>query len=63
MPKAEGLQDLYIQSDEQMPNVVRTQMDVVLSHGMEHWHPDPAFFFKPGGGPVLDKYLSQYQQQ
>jgi cyanophycin synthetase len=34
MPKAEGLQDLYIQSDEQMPNVVRTQMDVVLSHGM-----------------------------
>jgi cyanophycin synthetase len=34
MPKAEGLQDLYIHSDEQMPNVVRTQMDVVLSHGM-----------------------------
>jgi predicted dehydrogenase len=27
---------------------------MVLSHGMEHWHPDPAFFFKPGGGPVLD---------
>lgn len=26
----------------------------VLSHGMEHWHPDPIFFFKPGGGPVLD---------
>ncbi|MEF2071892.1 Gfo/Idh/MocA family protein [Consotaella aegiceratis] len=26
----------------------------VLSHGMEHWHPDPTFFFKPGGGPVLD---------
>ncbi|MEM7045482.1 MAG: Gfo/Idh/MocA family oxidoreductase [Pseudomonadota bacterium] len=24
------------------------------SHGMEHWHPDPTFFFKPGGGPVLD---------
>lgn len=26
----------------------------LLSHGMEHWHPDPTFFFKPGGGPVLD---------
>jgi predicted dehydrogenase len=25
-----------------------------LSHGMEHWHPDPEFFFKPGGGPILD---------
>jgi predicted dehydrogenase len=27
---------------------------ILLSHGMEHWHPDPAFFFKPGGGPILD---------
>ena len=26
----------------------------VMSHGMEHWHPDPEFFFKPGGGPVFD---------
>jgi predicted dehydrogenase len=26
----------------------------VMNHGMEHWHPDPEFFFKPGGGPVLD---------
>ncbi len=26
----------------------------VMSHGMEHWHPDPSFFFQPGGGPVLD---------
>lgn len=26
----------------------------VLSHGMENWHPNPVFFFKPGGGPVLD---------
>ena len=25
-----------------------------MSRGMEHWHPDPTFFFKPGGGPVLD---------
>ncbi|MEM7025907.1 MAG: Gfo/Idh/MocA family oxidoreductase, partial [Pseudomonadota bacterium] len=26
----------------------------MLSHGMEHWHPNPAFFFQPGGGPMLD---------
>lgn len=26
----------------------------VLSHGMEHWHPNPGFFFRPGGGPVFD---------
>jgi predicted dehydrogenase len=26
----------------------------ILGHGMEHWHPDPTFFFQPGGGPVLD---------
>jgi len=26
----------------------------IMSRGMEHWHPNPDFFFKPGGGPVLD---------
>ncbi len=26
----------------------------VMSHGMEHWHPNPDFFFQPGGGPMLD---------
>lgn len=26
----------------------------VMSHGMEMWHPNPAFFFQPGGGPILD---------
>ncbi len=26
----------------------------VLSHGMEHWHPNPVFFFQPGSGPMLD---------
>ena len=24
------------------------------NHGVEHWHPSPEFFFKRGGGPVLD---------
>lgn len=27
---------------------------MVMSHGMEHWHPNPDFFFNPGGGPILD---------
>lgn len=25
-----------------------------MSAGMEHWHPNPDFFFKPGAGPMLD---------
>ena len=33
-----------------------------MSHGMEDWHPNPDFFFKPGAGPVFDLgvyYLTQ----
>lgn len=33
----------------------------VMGHGMEAWHPNPEFFFKPGAGPVFDMgpyYLS-----
>ena len=26
----------------------------VMSHGMEHWHPNPDFYFQPGAGPILD---------
>ncbi len=26
----------------------------VMSHGMEHWHPNPDFFYQPGAGPILD---------
>jgi predicted dehydrogenase len=26
----------------------------VMSRGMEHWHPNPDFFFQLGAGPVLD---------
>jgi predicted dehydrogenase len=38
-----------------------TGVAAVMSHGMEHWHPDPGFFFRPGAGPVFDMgpyYLS-----
>ncbi len=26
----------------------------MLSHGMESWHPNPAFFYGPGAGPMFD---------
>jgi len=26
----------------------------MLCHGHESWHPDPAFYYKPGGGPLFD---------
>lgn len=26
----------------------------MMSRGHEHWHANPAFFYKPGGGPMLD---------
>src|SRR5205807_5421465 len=26
----------------------------MLCHGHEHWHPDPAFYYQRGGGPMLD---------
>jgi len=27
---------------------------IVMSNGMEDWHPNPDFFFQKGGGPILD---------
>jgi predicted dehydrogenase len=26
----------------------------MMGHGPEAWHPDPEFFYKPGGGPLFD---------
>lgn len=26
----------------------------MMHHGHEHWHPDPAFFYQRGGGPLFD---------
>jgi predicted dehydrogenase len=25
-----------------------------MNHGHEHWHPDPDFYYQPGGGPMFD---------
>lgn len=37
----------------------------IMGRGMESWHPNPDFFFQPGGGPVLDMgpyYISNLVQ-
>jgi predicted dehydrogenase len=26
----------------------------MMGHGHESWHPDPAFYYQPGGGPMFD---------
>jgi predicted dehydrogenase len=26
----------------------------MASHGPEHWHPNPSFYYQPGGGPLFD---------
>lgn len=26
----------------------------MMGRGMEHWHPDPSFYYQPGAGPVMD---------
>jgi predicted dehydrogenase len=31
-----------------------TGLAAVMTHGMEHWHPNPGFFFRRGAGPVFD---------
>jgi len=36
-----------------------------MNRGMENWHPNPDFFYQPGGGPMLDMgpyYLSNLVQ-
>lgn len=38
---------------------------VMMSAGMEGWHPNPAFYFQPGAGPLFDMgpyYLTQLVQ-
>ena len=40
--------------DEGRIGRVTAGSSAVMNHGMEHWHPNPDFFFLPGGGPMLD---------
>lgn len=40
--------------DDGVIGTVTSGTAFMMSHGMEHWHPNPDFFFLPGAGPVLD---------
>lgn len=40
--------------DEEAVGRIATGTCFVQSPGMEMWHPNPDFFFQPGGGPILD---------
>ncbi|HEY0213352.1 MAG TPA: Gfo/Idh/MocA family oxidoreductase [Paenirhodobacter sp.] len=40
--------------DRGVAGQILTGTAFMLGHGMEHWHPNPAFYYQPGGGPVLD---------
>ena len=49
-----GIQKARAIIDSGALGTINSATAAVLSRGMEHWHPNPAFFFQPGGGPVLD---------
>ncbi len=40
--------------DSGMIGTVTSGTAFAMNRGMEHWHPNPDFFFLPGAGPVLD---------
>lgn len=40
--------------DDGMIGKVASGTAHIMGAGMESWHPNPNFFFQPGGGPILD---------
>ncbi len=40
--------------DEGAIGRVVTGTAFMMGRGMEHWHPNPQFYYQPGGGPVFD---------
>lgn len=49
-----GLQACRRMIDDGTVGPVMSGVATIMSRGMEHWHPAPAYYFQPGGGPVLD---------
>jgi predicted dehydrogenase len=49
-----GLQTCRKVIDEGRIGVPVAAMANFTSHGPEGWHPDPAFYYQPGGGPLFD---------
>ncbi len=40
--------------DEGAIGLAVTGTAFMMGRGMEHWHPNPQFYYQPGGGPVFD---------
>jgi predicted dehydrogenase len=49
-----GIQTCRRLVDDGTVGEVMSGVATIMSRGMEHWHPAPAYYFRPGGGPVLD---------
>jgi predicted dehydrogenase len=49
-----GLQTCRRVIDEGRIGAPTAAMAHMVNHGHEHWHPDPAFYYQRGGGPLFD---------
>ncbi len=49
-----GLQTCRKVIDDGLIGAPIAAMAHMVNHGHEHWHPDPAFYYETGGGPLLD---------
>src|SRR5919199_482614 len=50
VPKAVSVEELL--ADPEVEPVAAAAF--FANHGHESWHPDPGFYYQPGGGPMLD---------
>lgn len=49
-----GYQSARLYLDEGIVGAPVAATAFMMSRGHEYWHANPAFFYKPGGGPMLD---------
>lgn len=49
-----GAQTVRAALDAGVIGPVRHGTAFFMNHGPDHWHPNPAFFYQPGAGPLFD---------
>lgn len=49
-----GAQTVRAALDAGTIGTVRHGCAFFMNHGPDHWHPNPAFFYQPGAGPLFD---------
>lgn len=49
-----GAQTVRAALDAGAIGAVRHGTAFFMNHGPDHWHPNPAFFYQPGAGPLFD---------